>query len=71
MGGLRIFTQALRNQLESSNVRIIEILPPVVETPMTAGRGRNNEVYVSKTKLLYWLARISPNIASKIMRKLG
>lgn len=89
-GGLRIFTQALRNQLPESNVRIIEILPPVVETPMTLGRGSNklhpdkvaaailssikgraNEVYVSKTKLLYWLARLSPAIARNMMRRLG
>lgn len=39
-GGLRIFTQALRNQLQGSRIRVIEVLPPVVDTPMTAGRGR-------------------------------
>jgi len=40
-GGLRIFTQALRLQLEGSSVRVIEALPPVVDTPMTEGRGRD------------------------------
>jgi short-subunit dehydrogenase involved in D-alanine esterification of teichoic acids len=38
-GGLHIFTQGLRNQFANSSVRIIEVLPPVVDTPMTANRG--------------------------------
>jgi uncharacterized oxidoreductase len=33
--GLRSFTQALRHQLRDSRVKIIEALPPVVETRMT------------------------------------
>lgn len=37
--GLRSYTQAIRHQLKDSNVRVIEALPPVVETNMTAGRG--------------------------------
>jgi|AP45_3_1055517.scaffolds.fasta_scaffold60273_2 uncharacterized oxidoreductase len=37
--GLRSFTQALRWQLEGDRVRIIEVLPPLVETEMTEGRG--------------------------------
>jgi uncharacterized oxidoreductase len=36
--GLRSFTQALRHNLRQSNVRVIEALPPVVETAMTASR---------------------------------
>jgi short-subunit dehydrogenase involved in D-alanine esterification of teichoic acids len=39
-GGLRVFSQALRNQLENTSVRVVELLAPVVETPMTAGRGK-------------------------------
>lgn len=35
---LRSYTQAIRHQLKDSNVRVIEALPPVVETNMTAGR---------------------------------
>jgi uncharacterized oxidoreductase len=34
--GLRSFTQALRHQLKDSRVTVIEALPPVVETRMTA-----------------------------------
>lgn len=86
-GGLRTFTQGLRNQLEGTSVRIIEVLPPVVETPMTEGRGKrkmspdevakqmvnaikgkHQDVYVGKTKLLFWLARISPLIARNMMK---
>ena len=37
--GLRSYTQALRAQLASSNIHVLEALPPVVETKMTAGRG--------------------------------
>ncbi|NIJ36883.1 putative oxidoreductase [Sphingopyxis panaciterrae] len=37
--GLRSYTQAIRHLLKDSNVRVIEALPPVVETNMTAGRA--------------------------------
>jgi uncharacterized oxidoreductase len=39
--GLRSFTQALRFNLRGSNVRVIDALPPVVDTAMTAGREGN------------------------------
>ena len=37
--GLRSYTQALRAQLRGTKVHVLEALPPVVETKMTAGRG--------------------------------
>lgn len=37
--GLRSYTQAIRHLLRDTNVRVIEALPPVVETNMTAGRA--------------------------------
>lgn len=37
--GLRSYTQAIRYLLKDSNVSVIEALPPVVETNMTAGRS--------------------------------
>lgn len=37
--GLRSFTQALRHLLKDTNIRVIEALPPVVDTKMTAGRA--------------------------------
>jgi short-subunit dehydrogenase involved in D-alanine esterification of teichoic acids len=36
--GLHVFSQALRYQLEHTHVRVFEIIPPLVDTPMTAGR---------------------------------
>lgn len=33
-------TKALRYQLENSEVKMFEIIPPLVETPMTEGRGK-------------------------------
>ncbi len=37
--GLRSYTQALRAQLKDTKVHVLEVLPPVVETKLTAGRG--------------------------------
>lgn len=35
------FTKAFRYQMEGKNITVFEILPPIVETPMTEGRGEN------------------------------
>ena len=37
--GLRSYTQAIRAQLAGTKITVIEALPPVVETRMTAGRS--------------------------------
>jgi uncharacterized oxidoreductase len=37
---LHSFTRALRWQLEHTTVKVFEVIPPIVDTPMTAGRGR-------------------------------
>ena len=37
--GLRSFTQSLRYNLKGSNVHVIDAMPPVVDTAMTAGRS--------------------------------
>lgn len=39
--GLHIFTKALRYQLQGSNIKVFEVIPPLVDTPMTQGRGKN------------------------------
>jgi uncharacterized oxidoreductase len=39
--GLRSFTQALRHNLKGTNIHIMDALPPVVDTALTAGRGSN------------------------------
>jgi uncharacterized oxidoreductase len=36
--GLRSYTQAIRVQLASTNIHVLEVLPPVVATKMTAAR---------------------------------
>ncbi len=36
--GLRSYTMALREQMKGSKIHILEALPPVVETKLTAGR---------------------------------
>ncbi|NQX59193.1 SDR family oxidoreductase [Paenibacillus qinlingensis] len=37
---VHLFTKGLRYQLESTNVKVFEIIPPLVSTEMTAGRGK-------------------------------
>ena len=38
-GGLDIFSQSLRNQLEHTNIHVLQAFMPLVDTPMTEGRG--------------------------------
>lgn len=38
--GIHIFSQALRYQLEGTPVKVFEIVPALVETAMTTGRGK-------------------------------
>lgn len=38
--GLQLFTDALRVQTRGMSVRVVEALMPLVDTPMTHGRGR-------------------------------
>lgn len=37
---IHIFTKALRWQLETSDIKVFELIPPLVATPMTERRGR-------------------------------
>lgn len=39
---LHSFSQVLRWQLENSNIRVFEILPPMVATPLSQGKGYAN-----------------------------
>lgn len=38
--GLHLFTKSLRWQLEDSNIKVFEVIPPIVDTDMTRGRGK-------------------------------
>jgi len=38
--GLHLFTRALRVQMQGETVRVVEAVMPLVDTPMSAGRGR-------------------------------
>ncbi|WP_435133495.1 SDR family oxidoreductase [Formosa sp. A9] len=80
-------TKALRYQLENTNVKVFEIIPPLVNTNMTKAsvkrkispeklvytciknlKNNRYESKVGKAKLLYVLQRISPKIASYILK---
>ena len=39
--GIHNFTKAFRYQMEATNIKVFEIIPPLVATPMTEGRGKN------------------------------
>lgn len=39
--GVHTFTKALRYQLDQSNVKVFEVVPPLVDTPMTASNHKN------------------------------
>ncbi len=39
--GLRSYTLGIRAQLKGTGVKVVEALPPLVDTQMTAGRGSN------------------------------
>ncbi|MBC9812471.1 SDR family oxidoreductase [Crocinitomicaceae bacterium CZZ-1] len=38
------FTKTLRYQLKDTNIRVFEIIPPLVETPMTNGRSTTKRI---------------------------
>ncbi|MBI5962605.1 MAG: SDR family oxidoreductase [Chloroflexi bacterium] len=38
--GFHLFTKSLRWQLEDSRIKVFEIIPPIVDTDMTRGRGK-------------------------------
>ncbi|MBS0255742.1 MAG: SDR family NAD(P)-dependent oxidoreductase [Proteobacteria bacterium] len=42
--GLRSYTQGLRHQLKALGVHVMEALPPMVDTRMTAGRSDSNKM---------------------------
>ncbi len=55
--GLHAFSRSLRAQLAPAGIRVVEVFPPLVETAMTAGRGR---------------AKITPDAAATaILRRLA
>ena len=39
--GLQNFSRGLRYQLEETPIRVVELIPPLVETAMTKGRGKD------------------------------
>ncbi len=53
-GALNIFSQSLRYQLEGTNIQVMQAFMPLVDTPMTEGRGSK---------------KISPGEAAKLIIK--
>lgn len=53
---LRSFTRSLRWQLEGGPVKVFEIVPALIETPMTAGRGKGRMGKITPAALVdeFW-----------------
>lgn len=61
--GLHSFTQSLRYQMEGQGVAVIEVVLPLVDTPMTAGRGKGKiSAEAAAAAILNGLARAKPVI---------
>ncbi|MEK3884803.1 SDR family NAD(P)-dependent oxidoreductase [Paenibacillus sp. PL2-23] len=54
--GIHVFTKALRYQLESTSVRVFDIIPPLVDTAMTRGRGGTNKMSPDQLAEQFWHA---------------
>lgn len=69
---LHIATKALRYQLEKTNIQVFEIIPPLVDTNMTQGRGRNKispQVLVREFIKNYQNSKLESNIGKvKLLR---
>jgi len=50
------FSRALRWQLESTPIKVFEVVPPLVDTDMTKGRGDNNKIAPSDLVDEFWRA---------------
>lgn len=61
-GALNIFSQALRYQLEDTNIAVLQALLPMVDTPMTAGRGSGKiSADAAADAILKGLLRLTPD----------
>ena len=69
--GVHSFTQSLRYQMEGQGVAVIEVILPLVDTPMTAGRGKGKiSAEAAATAILQGLARGKPVICVGAARAL-
>jgi uncharacterized oxidoreductase len=86
---LHSYTMSLREQLRGTNVKVFEVLPPVVDTDMTAGLSQLRkmsaethakivlrqlrrdvwEIRPGVVQLLYWMARLAPQLVFRLMSK--
>ncbi len=54
--GIHLFTKALRYQMEGTNIRVFEIIPPIVDTEMTRGRGGRRKLLPGQLAEQFWHA---------------
>lgn len=61
-GALNIFSQSLRYQLEEQNIHVLQALLPMVQTPMTEGRGSGKiTAEDAAAKILQGLINLKPD----------
>jgi uncharacterized oxidoreductase len=69
--GLRSYTQAIRHLLKDSNVHVIEALPPVVETNMTAGRdGKKMSAHDCAAEIIAGIRSNKPEVNAGMVKLL-
>ena len=66
-GGLNIFTQSLKYQLENTSIKVLQAFLPLVDTSMTAGRGSKKiDASFASEKIIHG---IKNNIANNYIGK--
>lgn len=74
-GGINIFSQSLAYQLEGTNVKVMQAFMPLVDTPMTEGRGHGKisaHTAVSELMRGIELGQMDINIGKvKLLRFIG
>lgn len=61
-GALNIFSQSLSYQLEKTNIKVLQAFLPLVDTPMTQGRGKNKiSAKNAAKKIILGIEREVPN----------
>lgn len=63
--GLHSFTRSLRWQLEGTSVRVFELMPPLVNTAMTHGRG-TAKMATDEVARLFWAGFVANRMEQRI-----
>lgn len=63
--GLNSFSRSLRWQLQATTVRVFELMPPLVDTAMTAGRG-SAKISPEAVAIAFWNSYLRNNFEVRV-----